>query len=393
VPQRATAAAPGRLRAWLLSLPPFPGSGALSDAAVLDLDPESVEALRWRIYSVLSFLSHAYLWCDGAAGGAPPSTLPAALAVPWCAAAAALDMPPVLTYASYNLLNWRRLDAARPVALGNIACMHNFLGGMDEQWFRLIHVDIEATAAPVISGLPALQAALALDPSGGGTAGAALHDVAATLRAMQATLGRMGERCDPYVYYHRVRRPMGGSKNNPEMPGGLVYEGLGDAGPRQYFGETGAQVRRACAARALVPEGFARVSSLLHYAVAAPAAAQSPLLHALDAVLGVEHAQGGWLRAYLQEMRLHMPPAHRRFIAALERGPTLRAAALADPSLRGAYNEAVTQLEAFRAQHKAFAFNYIARHAQREQEVGTGGSDFMPALAGYQRGTAEHLLL
>lgn len=34
-----------------------------------------------------------------------------------------------------------------------------------------------------------------------------------------------------------------------------------------------------------------------------------------------------------------------------------------------------------RSQHKAFAFNYIAKFAKAEaQQKGTGGSDFMPAL-------------
>lgn len=77
------------------------------------------------------------MWCDGPE---PPPVLPAVLAGPWCTVAAALDMPPVLTYATYNLLNWRRLDPAGAVGLGNIACLHNFLGGVDEEWFRLVHV-------------------------------------------------------------------------------------------------------------------------------------------------------------------------------------------------------------------------------------------------------------
>ena len=70
-----------------------------------------------------------YLWCDGP--GVPP-LLPAGVAGPWCTVAAALDMPPVLTYSSYNLSNWQRLDAAQPVELGNIVCLHNFLGGSGE---------------------------------------------------------------------------------------------------------------------------------------------------------------------------------------------------------------------------------------------------------------------
>jgi indoleamine 2,3-dioxygenase len=41
----------------------------------------------------------------------------------------------------------------------------------------------------------------------------------------QAILARMGEKCDPHVYYTRVRLPMSGWRNNPALPRGLVYEG------------------------------------------------------------------------------------------------------------------------------------------------------------------------
>jgi indoleamine 2,3-dioxygenase len=59
--------------------------------------------------------------------------------------------------------------------------------------------------------------------------------------------------------------------------------------------------------------------------------AQSPILHALDAALGIRHEASSWLAAYLRDMRAHMPPAHRAFIARLEAGPSLRSAAEAAP--------------------------------------------------------------
>jgi hypothetical protein len=37
-----------------------------------------------------------------------------------------------------------------------------------------------------------------------------LAAITSSLQAMQALLSRMGERCDPYVYYKRVRVPMSG---------------------------------------------------------------------------------------------------------------------------------------------------------------------------------------
>lgn len=123
-----------------------------------------------------------YVWCDGPQ---PPTVLPADLAAPWCAVSAALDMPPVLVYATYNLYNWRRLDAAGPLALGNICCLNNFLGGVDEEWFRLVHVAIEAQAAAAVAALPAgLSAAAAGDEA---AARRTLEDVTAALVAMQAS--------------------------------------------------------------------------------------------------------------------------------------------------------------------------------------------------------------
>lgn len=61
------------------------------------------------------------MWC---AGPDVPSALPAQLAQPWATVAAALRMPPVLVYATYNLMNWRRLDSSQPIQLGNLAVQH-----------------------------------------------------------------------------------------------------------------------------------------------------------------------------------------------------------------------------------------------------------------------------
>ena len=38
------------------------------------------------------------------------------------------------------------LDAAKPVELGNVCRLLNFLGGQDEEHFSMVHVAIEARA-------------------------------------------------------------------------------------------------------------------------------------------------------------------------------------------------------------------------------------------------------
>nr|ARO50091.1 indoleamine 2,3-dioxygenase [Yamagishiella unicocca] len=360
----------GVLRRALRALPPFPldklplprPDEPAGESALASVDGASgAEAAElWRAYLLLSFLAHAYVWCEP---GPPPSSLPAVLAVPWVRVAAAVGMPPVLTYATYNLYNWRRLDPAGPLHLGNIVCLQNFLGGPDEEWFRLVHVDIEGRAGPAVAGLEAMQSAAAADDPAAVVAG--LTDVAAALRDMQNTLSRMGEKCDPYIYYQRVRTPMSGWRNNPDLPQGLIYEGVSTE-PMQLYGETGAQ---------------------------------SSVLHAFDAGLGVQHDQV-WLREYLGAMVQHMPPPHRAFLARLAaanggasnvRSYVMSHGGGAGGELRDAYNAAVEEMEKFRSQHKAFAFNYIAKWAKREA-TGTGGSDFMPALAGYRDTTSRHLL-
>lgn len=127
------------------------------------------------------------------------------------------------------------------------------------------------------------------------------------------------------------------------------------------------------------------------------------------------------LQKYLLDMRAHMPPSHRAFLAELEAGPSARSAihdltgtlgssssssgsesastsSSLDMSSGGsggglvdAYNEAMYELERFRAQHRGFAQQYIAKFAKKET-TGTGGSDFMPALTGYKQTTAASKL-
>src|SRR5207253_1990560 len=91
------------------------------------------------------------------------SSIPACLALPWHQLARMLERPPVLSYASYALDNWRRLDVQSAIELGNIVLLQNFLGGQDEEWLVVIHVAIEAKAGRSLGSIiPALDAALGI---------------------------------------------------------------------------------------------------------------------------------------------------------------------------------------------------------------------------------------
>jgi indoleamine 2,3-dioxygenase len=113
-------------------------------------------------------------------------------------------------------------------------------------------------------------------------------------------------------------------------------------------------------------------------------------------VCGVDYPR---LRDYLATMRLHMPPAHRAFIAALQPGgPLLRAAlSCAAPGTAAAqegYNAVLAELEVFRGQHRAMARKFIAPGATSQglPPMGTGGTEFLPALETYRATTGAHKL-
>lgn len=84
---------------------------------------------------LLSYFGHAYVWAEEK----PAGRIPVGITVPWYAVAHQLGRPPVLSYASYALQNWRRLNPAGPIALGNIVLLQNFSAGVDEEWFILVH--------------------------------------------------------------------------------------------------------------------------------------------------------------------------------------------------------------------------------------------------------------
>ena len=176
-------------------------------------------------------------------GSAGPTgcDLATTIAKPWHEVAQRLGRPPVLSYASYALDNWRRLDQTKPIQLDNIVLLQNFLGGLDEEWFVVVHIQIEREAGSGLAGLLRAMSGAAEDKEDEVLLG--LKSLALAQTAMRDTLLRMKERCDPYVYYNRVRPYIHGWKNSPSLPNGLAYEGVESyAGqPQQFRGETGAQ--------------------------------------------------------------------------------------------------------------------------------------------------------
>ena len=307
-----------------------------------------------------SFMVQAYVWGEPKA----PEVLPRNLAVPMVALADHLGQQPLLPYSGYVLDNWGFIDTDGAIDLDNIYMIQNFLNGQDENWFVLVHVAIEAAAGAALAKFgPIIDASNKGDVA---TVCALLEDVAQTWSKINAIFDRMPERCDPYVYFERVRPYIHGWKDNPAMPNGIVYEGVERYGTEKqaFRGQTGSQ---------------------------------SSIIPAMDALMGVGHAADP-LREYLDQLHIYRPPAHRRFIEDTRAASQLRSFVeqSQDQSLTQAYNSIIQAMADFRTRHLEYAANYINKQNRaasgNDTDVGTGGTPFMRYLKKHRDETSARLI-
>lgn len=259
-----------------------------------------------------------------------------------------LEVPPVATYAAVCLWNFKPLFIGEHVDnLENIATLTTFTGSIDESWFYLVSVAIEARGAATIPlMLKAIEAVRVNDST---TVTLCLQRFAERLDDLGALLQRMHEGCDPRVFYDRIRPFLAGSKNMEEagLPDGVLYEdAAGAKSYRQYSGGSNAQ------------------SSLIQF---------------FDIILGIVHRTTGEKKEassnsgsqaapnppknnFLLEMRNYMPGPHRRFLEDVSRVANIREYVEAHPSnadLRVAFDACLAMLSAFRDVHINIVTRYI----------------------------------
>lgn len=339
----------GQVRHWLDRLP----DPKIEDWAASAPD-EQVRAAMVRY----SFLVQAYVWGEAEA----PAALPANISRPMVAIADRLGQAPLLPYSGYVLDNWARIDKSAPLSLDNVRMVQNFAGGDDENWFVLIHVAIEQEAGVLLDNALRLLAVT-------GDAGACeslLIEMNEAWEKIYAIFKRMPERCDPYVYFHRVRPWIHGWANNPALDGGLVYAGIDkyQGKPQALRGQTGSQ---------------------------------SSIVPAMDALFGVRHSDDP-LKSFLDELHHYRPVPHRRFIEDIAARSDLRAFVIGagSQSLKDAFNANLEQVARFRTRHLEYAASYINKQAAlmpgNDPDVGTGGTPFMKYLKKHRDENAAQLV-
>jgi indoleamine 2,3-dioxygenase len=176
----------------------------------------------------------------------------------------------------------------------------------------------------------------------------------------------MTDRCDPYIYYNRVRPYIHGLKGNPAIGEGLVYEGVDkyEGKPQLFRGQTGSQ---------------------------------SSIVPTMDALLGISH-ENDPLREFLDELHQYRPPKHRQFIEEVARRSKVRAAVAGSgqPGLVELYDDIIDHVQKFRTRHLEYAASYINKQAMGADgnpvDIGTGGTPFMKYLKKHRDESRDHYL-
>ncbi|KAK3813038.1 MAG: Indoleamine 2,3-dioxygenase [Benniella sp.] len=314
--------------------------------SLLEVDRLETRPQIQRAYAMLSIMAHTYVWGSGLDIA---QSIPESLAVPWQAVADLIDIPPVLTYASNDLWNWKLKDPAGPYVLENLETLWTMTGTYDETWFDIVSVSVEMEGGAALQ--PLLNAMQAARDDDLPTVVANLKIALSQLQKVSKQLARMFEKCDPAVFYWKIRKFLSGSENMASLglPNGLEYKGVNNNERKHYMGAT---------------------------------AGQSSLFPALDLFFGIEHYDENPSQpekspnALLLKMRAFMPGAHRAFLDHLAKVANLRAYVLSKERLPSGsddqvkdllttYDECVQQIKLFRDTHIQIVTKYILVQAKR----------------------------
>ena len=292
---------------------------------------------------IYSYFASAWVWANYEE---PANFIPPEISFPLVKLAELTNRLPILSYASYCLTNWKKINKNNDPVLGNIELLQNFTATnkQDEDWFILVHVEIEWHARHAIEAIKNWN-----EEGSDAEAEAALSQVHVSIANMNATMNRMPEGCSADSYFNRVRPYIFGFNN-------VVYEGHYDEKPQSFRGETGAQ---------------------------------SSIVPSLIAFFGVTHKDNA-LMQHLQDMRLYMPSPHKIWVGELEKKNNIREFVKNHTQLKEIYNACLNELYKFRSKHLEYAVNYIQKKV--ENPTGTGGTPYIPWLSQLKEETKEQML-
>ncbi|XP_035610294.1 indoleamine 2,3-dioxygenase 2-like [Oncorhynchus keta] len=316
----------------------------------------------------LGFITMGYVWQEG--HHLPAQTLPKSLSLPYWLVSKRLGLPPILTYADSVLVNWRLKDPTGDMEIGNLETLFSFPGGESCKGFFLVSLLVERAASSGIQGaFSVMNAVVTCDII---SIQKGLYKVGQSLRKMKEIFELMHRHVDPTAFHGTLRIFFSGWRDNPMLPGGLLYEGIVEE-PMMLSGGS---------------------------------AAQSSSIQCFDALLGICHDDHA--ASFLKRMREYMLPSHRQLIETLSGCPPLRDFILScsSPSLCVNYDSCVSALVNLRSYHLSAVTRYITVPGHRARamrcplngvgsaldETGTGGSSPLPFLKSIRDATQRALI-
>ncbi|KAL9100321.1 MAG: hypothetical protein Q9163_004284 [Psora crenata] len=334
---------------------------------VQDLPVITTSRLRrvseWRrAYVLLSFMTHAYIW----GGDRPEERVPPSISIPFVQVCRHLDLPTVATYAGVCLWNWKPIfDDERLDTLDNLSTLVTFTGSLDESWFYLVSVAIEARGGPIIPLMLKGIAAARLDEAK--TVTKCLHGFAERLDELAVVMQQMYENCDPHVFYHRIRPFLAGSKNMADagLPNGVIFDtGSGQDSYCHYGGGSNAQ--------SSLIQFFDIILGVEHHPTKSRETPSDRSLTATEVVAKGTGSPSG--HNFIHDMRSYMPGPHRRFLSHVNSVANIREYVdchRSDRSLTIAYDACLGMLRALREKHMQMVSRYIVIQSHESRNAGT----------------------
>ena len=302
-----------------------------------------------RARQVLTFILHFYIHSIPKLSPLPIH-IPSSLSAPLRTVSEYLGLPPICTYSDTICYNYSLPGHADN--LEDFSIHSTFSSTLDEAHFYRIQAMIEhrgTRAMPLMKSIISAVRDSQLHP-----VSTYLDQLANVVNELTEILLNIRTDCDPAVFYSRVRVWFSGGK--------LVYcLEDGESIAEEWMGAS---------------------------------AAQSSIIQALDAFLGIEplthkpherfdvQSSDGSKMAFLARMRLYLPADHRAFLEELDLfGRQMRSFILDHPDREPAgrtleaYNRVIEALQKFRSGHIRIVALYVsAQQRKGENSNGTGGT-------------------
>lgn len=257
---------------------------------------------------------------------------------------------------------------------------------------------IEATGAPALSKI--LRAIQLVRDNEVTELIQELEGIRGIIEELVAVLRRMFEKCDPYVFYWKVRPYLAGWENMAEagLPNGVRYEGVDNGEYKKLAGGSAAQsslIHTLDIAFGVehYPTGFRPKGACSHaHGKSSSGPAHNSYNDASDvAAKATPKAGGSKSNNFIQKMRFYMPGPHRSFLTHLTEVANIRqfvtAKATESPrsdevtKLITVFDECVHQIKVFRDVHIQMVTLYIVMQANRGPSISHGGFAQQPKPA------------